>query len=163
MPRHSRRTFVTGLTATGAAASLGLLRTPVWAQTPPVITPSRELAGPTIDLRIGETMANLTGRRRVAQTINGSLPGPLLRLTEGEAVTLRVANDLDEDTSIHWHGLILPANMDGVPGLSFSGIHPGETLRLSVHAAAERHLLVPQPLGLPGTARRLWPVDHRAA
>ncbi|MEZ5418042.1 MAG: copper resistance system multicopper oxidase [Vicinamibacterales bacterium] len=87
---------------------------------------TRELRGRRFDLSIGETTVNLTGRRRTAQTINGSLPGPLLRWREGDEVTLRVANALDEPTSLHWHGLILPANMDGVPGLSFSGIAPGE-------------------------------------
>ncbi|WP_237751090.1 multicopper oxidase domain-containing protein, partial [Pseudomonas aeruginosa] len=60
-----------------------------------------------------------------AMTINGSLPGPTLRWREGDNVTLRVRNRLAEDTSIHWHGIILPANMDGVPGLSFEGIAPG--------------------------------------
>ncbi|MFS9669826.1 multicopper oxidase domain-containing protein, partial [Klebsiella pneumoniae] len=64
------------------------------------------------------------GSPRTAMTINGSLPGPLLRWREGETVTLRVKNRLDQDTSIHWHGIILPANMDGVPGLSFHGIAP---------------------------------------
>ncbi|WP_417452279.1 copper resistance system multicopper oxidase [Kiloniella sp.] len=58
---------------------------------------------------------------------NGSSPGPILRFTEGEDVTINVTNNLDEPTSIHWHGLILPANMDGVPGISFDGIAPGET------------------------------------
>ena len=85
------------------------------------------LAGTEFDLRIGETRVNFTGAPRIALTINGSLPGPLLRWREGDTVTLRVANTLDEDTSIHWHGILLPANMDGVPGLSFHGIRPGET------------------------------------
>ena len=70
---------------------------------------------------------NFTGLTKVAQTINGSIPGPLLRWREGDTVTLRVANQLDEDTSIHWHGIVLPADMDGVPGLSFHGIRPRET------------------------------------
>ena len=70
---------------------------------------------------------NFTGSTKMAQTINGSIPGPLLRWREGDTVTLRVANQLDEDTSIHWHGIVLPANMDGVPGLSFHGIRPRET------------------------------------
>jgi FtsP/CotA-like multicopper oxidase with cupredoxin domain len=85
------------------------------------------LAGTEFDLSIGDTLMNFTGSPKVAQTINGSIPGPLLRWREGDEVTLRVANRLDEDTSIHWHGIILPANMDGVPGLSFHGIRPRET------------------------------------
>ncbi|EPK8844963.1 copper resistance system multicopper oxidase [Pseudomonas aeruginosa] len=68
---------------------------------------------------------SLSGSPATAMTINGSLPGPTLRWREGDNVTLRVRNRLAEDTSIHWHGIILPANMDGVPGLSFEGIAPG--------------------------------------
>jgi len=70
---------------------------------------------------------NFTGSPRMAVTVNGSIPAPTLRWREGDMVTLRVANALDEDTSIHWHGILVPANMDGVPGLSFNGIHPGDT------------------------------------
>ncbi len=124
----SRRTFVKGLAIAGAAASAGLLRQPALAR-----GRQREeqtvLSGTDFHLRIGETEANLTGRARTALTINGSLPGPLLRWKEGDTITLNVANALDEDTSIHWHGIILPANMDGVPGLSFAGIQPGQSYR----------------------------------
>ena len=70
---------------------------------------------------------NFTGAPKIAFTVNGSVPAPTLRWREGDTVTLRVANTLDEDASIHWHGIVLPANMDGVPGLSFHGIRPGET------------------------------------
>jgi CopA family copper-resistance protein len=70
---------------------------------------------------------NITGSPRTAFTVNGSVPAPTLRWKEGDTVTLRVANTLDEDASIHWHGIVLPANMDGVPGLSFPGIRPGQT------------------------------------
>jgi FtsP/CotA-like multicopper oxidase with cupredoxin domain len=90
-------------------------------------TAQQTLQGTSFDLSIGETVMNFTGSPRIAQTINGSIPGPLLRWREGDTVSLRVRNELDEDTSIHWHGIILPANMDGVPGLSFHGIRPRET------------------------------------
>ena len=120
------------------------------------------LSGSEFNLRVGEADVNLTGRVRTALTINGSLPGPLLRWKEGDTITLNVANDLDEDTSIHWHGILLPANMDGVPGLSFPGIHPGQAYRLPLHGEAVRHLLVPQPLGLSGAAGRLRSARHRA-
>ena len=123
-----RRRFVTGLAAGGVAAGLGLWRGPAWAaagQTPgsvPVLT------GTDFDLSIGTSPVNFTGRTRPAMTVNGSLPAPILRWREGDTVTLRVANRLpDAMTSIHWHGILLPANMDGVPGMSFDGIHPGET------------------------------------
>jgi CopA family copper-resistance protein len=84
------------------------------------------LEGTTFDLSIGKTDVDVTGRPRVALTLNASLPGPLLRWREGDTVTLHVRNTLDDaPTSIHWHGIILPAAMDGVPGLSFDGIAPG--------------------------------------
>ncbi len=97
-------------------------RVPVWAVTSP--GQANVLTGNDFDLFIGEIPVNITGAARTAMTINGSLPGPILRWREGDTVTLRVRNRLHEDTSIHWHGIILPANMDGVPGLSFHGIAP---------------------------------------
>jgi len=119
----SRRTFVKGLAAGGLLSGLGLWRTPVWAVTSP--GEPQVLAGTDFDLLIGETPVNITGNPRTAMTINGGIPGPLLRWREGDTVTLRVKNKLNADTSIHWHGILLPANMDGVPGLSFHGIEPG--------------------------------------
>jgi CopA family copper-resistance protein len=86
-----------------------------------------ELSGREIDLVVAETWVNFTGNPRLATTINGSIPGPTLRLREGDTVTIRVTNRLREATSIHWHGIILPFRMDGVPGISFAGIAPGET------------------------------------
>ncbi len=123
----SRRTFVTGLTFGGAALALGHWSSAALAQEGNRPVPWKELSGADFDLRIGETPMNFTGTARVAFTINGSVPAPTLRWKEGDTVTLRVANTLDEDASIHWHGILLPANMDGVPGLSFHGIRPGET------------------------------------
>jgi CopA family copper-resistance protein len=122
-----RREFVKGLAATGMAASMGVFRGSAAAAQPPPVTSQTVLTGADFDLRIGTSSANLTGRARTALTINGSLPGPLLRWREGDTVTLRVANSLDEEASIHWHGILLPANMDGVPGLSFDGIHAGQS------------------------------------
>ncbi|MHC8400801.1 copper resistance system multicopper oxidase [Pseudomonas sp. MDT1-17] len=122
-PETSRRTFVKGLAAAGILGGLGLWRTPVWAITSP--GEANVLAGTDFDLFIGETPVNITGNPRTAMTINGGIPGPLLRWREGDTVTLRVRNKLNADTSIHWHGILLPANMDGVPGLSFHGIEPG--------------------------------------
>ncbi|SFO92696.1 copper-resistance protein, CopA family [Ectopseudomonas composti] len=120
--KTTRRTFVKGLAATGIIGGLGLWRTPVWAVNS--LGQPNVLTGNEFDLFIGETPVNITGAARTAMTINGSLPGPILRWREGDIVTLRVRNRLKEDTSIHWHGIILPANMDGVPGLSFHGIAP---------------------------------------
>lgn len=116
-----RRRFVTGL------AALPLLA--AWPRSgraqAPVGIP--ELRGNRFELSIGANPVNLTGRSAWAKTVNGSLPAPTLRWREGDTVELRVANRLDQDTSLHWHGILLPANMDGVPGLSFHGIRPGES------------------------------------
>ncbi len=108
-----RRRFVQGL----AAAALLPLAREVRA----------ELRGPQFDLTIDEMPVNITGAARRAVVVNGQLPAPLLRMRQGDDVTIRVTNRLRETTSIHWHGLIVPADMDGVPGLSFHGIAPGST------------------------------------
>ncbi|HLM53646.1 MAG TPA: copper resistance system multicopper oxidase, partial [Pseudoxanthomonas sp.] len=129
----SRRRFVQGLAAGGAVAGLGLWPSRSWALKSPGQT--EVLAGTQFDLRIGETQVDFTGRVRPAVTVNGSLPAPVLRWREGTTVTLDVTNALPRDSihghqaSIHWHGILLPADMDGVPGLSFGGIHRGETFR----------------------------------
>ena len=90
------------------------------------ITSTSAFAG-TYNLEIGEGTINVSGEDQTALTINGKVPGPVLRFKEGENLTINVTNKLDEDTSIHWHGLILPYQQDGVPGISFPGIKPGTT------------------------------------
>ncbi len=117
----TRRRFVQGL-ALSSAASL-LWRSPSSAQG---ASPSN-LQGNHFDLDIAPMEFNLTGRPRIATLVNGMLPAPTLRWHEGDNVTINVTNHLSEDTSIHWHGIMLPAPMDGVPGLTFPGIKPGET------------------------------------
>lgn len=121
--KPTRRSFIKGLAAGGVLAGTGLWQQPLWARSEDGQLPA--LSGQQFDLFIGESQVNYSGTSRTAMTINGGLPGPLLRWREGDTVTIRVRNRLQEDTSIHWHGLILPANMDGVPGLSFHGITPG--------------------------------------
>ncbi|MBP6799292.1 MAG: multicopper oxidase domain-containing protein, partial [Luteimonas sp.] len=126
----SRRTFVQGLFLGGVAASTGLLRIPdARARDAAYASPGAPLAGRDLQLDIGASTVNFTGRARPAITVNNSLPAPLLRWREGDTVTIRVANRLpgDTQTSIHWHGILLPSNMDGVPGMSFDGIYPGES------------------------------------
>ncbi|MBW8303892.1 MAG: copper resistance system multicopper oxidase [Brevundimonas sp.] len=105
----------------------GLL--PAWAQTgsPGLRAELPTLTGSNIDLTVGHSPFTVGGRTGHAVTINGVLPAPLLRLREGQNVRLAVTNTLDEDTSIHWHGLLVPFQMDGVPGVSFPGIKAGET------------------------------------
>jgi len=125
-PGHApgRRRFVQGL----ALASLGLGT--VWRDRAQALDPARVVTaagGNRIDLEIGALPFNVTGRPRIATAVNGSVPGPVLRLREGEMLTLNVTNRLRESTSIHWHGLRLPSDQDGVPGLSFRGIAPGTT------------------------------------
>jgi CopA family copper-resistance protein len=115
---------VQGLALGGVAAGLGLAR-------PAPATNGGEnrtvLSGREFDLTIGEMPVNFTGATRRATVVNGQLPAPLLRWRQGDTVTLRVRNALPVRSSIHWHGMILPADMDGVPGLSYMGIAPGET------------------------------------
>jgi CopA family copper-resistance protein len=130
--RPSRRTFVKGLAAGGVLTAAGMFDRLVRAA--PGAPQLRTLAGTEFDLKIGEQLVNFTGAPRTAHTINNSLPAPTLVWKEGDTVTLRVSNTLeDHDASIHWHGILLPANMDGVPGLSFNGIHPGETYVYRFH------------------------------
>lgn len=126
-PLISRR----GLLGTGALAAAGLA-VPSWARGQS-LTHARqgfgELSGDTIDLSIGNHHFSTGGRSGHAIAVNGTVPGPLIRLREGQDVTLNVTNNLDEDSSIHWHGLLLPFQFDGVPGVSFPGIRPGETFQ----------------------------------
>ncbi|MPT47517.1 MAG: copper resistance system multicopper oxidase [Sphingobium sp.] len=139
-PALSRRHFVqgfalctgvcTGLSAglapRGASAASPL---PSTGNTPPILT------GKDFNLSIGTSAVNFTGRTRQAITVNNSLPAPILRWKEGDTVTLKVSSHLPEhvQTSLHWHGIVLPANMDGVPGMSFNGIYPGESYLYRFH------------------------------
>ena len=126
----TRRTFVTGITTSGALLTLGSLAHSSYAQNRAPLTP-RMLKGKVFDLSIDYQGVNFTGKERIATTVNNSLPAPTLVWKEGDRVTLRVKNNLATDSSIHWHGIILPTEMDGVPKLSFSGIKPNETFEYS--------------------------------
>lgn len=133
VPMPSRRLFVQGLAAGGVVAGIAAVGVPQRALAAATAAPGLAgapavLSDTRIELAIGESLANFTGRTRPAITVNGSLPAPILRWREGQTVDLFVRNTLERHpTSIHWHGILLPANMDGVPGLSFNGIGPGET------------------------------------
>ncbi len=121
----SRRTFVKGVVATslmvGTALSLN-------ASTK--ISPRKktlELQGTEFHLSIDKISVNITGNPAIATAVNSMIAGPTLRWREGDDITIHVTNNLDEETSIHWHGIIIPPEMDGVPGISFDGIAVGET------------------------------------
>ena len=123
----SRRQLLKTAEAFGVMAALERLG-PAYAQTNEVTNvQSVELSGTIIDLTIAEIPFRVDNKAGRAVTINGMVPGPLIRLQEGEQVTLRVTNRLKEPSSIHWHGLLVPAEMDGVPGVTFAGILPGAT------------------------------------
>lgn len=134
----SRRNFVQTTGALGVLAGIESLlpdyalatggRSPAASPRLQPLEPSSIVDGvATYDLRIAETALQIAGRRVTATTINGTIPGPLLNLQEGQQTVMRVTNALHEDTSIHWHGVLVPPGMDGVPGVSFPGIGPGQT------------------------------------
>jgi len=129
LPDQSRRRFIQGLAAGGVIMGLSPWIKPSWAEqaTATKTGSAPVLSGTEFDLTIAETAVNFTGNPRMATTINGSIPAPILRWREGDMVTIRVTNRMKVPTSIHWHGIILPYQMDGVPGVSFKGIAPGET------------------------------------
>ncbi len=126
----TRRGILAGL---GAGATLAAV--PAWAQGhsmrrhngPPIRVGFDEVSGEIIDLAVAGGRRNVQGRSGHGIAVNGSVPGPLIRLREGQNVRLNVTNHLNEDTSIHWHGLLVPFQYDGVPGVSFPGIKPHET------------------------------------
>jgi CopA family copper-resistance protein len=155
---ESRRRFVQGLAGGalvlaggrqlgwGASASSGLVGEPLsasrssWGSTRNGAAVGDDanldgcgavLSGTDFQLEVGASYVDFTGALRHAAVVNGRLPAPLLRWRQGDTVTIRVTNRLPAPTSIHWHGMILPANMDGVPGISFAGISPGETFQYS--------------------------------
>ena len=121
----SRRRFLQGVAATAVLGATGLWRGPAWALAAPGRQP--ELSGTEFALEVVPLPVNFGGKEVVATVVNGLVPAPLLRMREGDTVTLRVTNRLKEMTAIHWHGLLVEAEMDGVPGISFPGIAPGET------------------------------------
>ncbi|NOY73996.1 MAG: copper resistance system multicopper oxidase [Gammaproteobacteria bacterium] len=118
----SRRRFVKGVAVATALVSSGSISRFAFAN-----SKSGALTGTEFELELAPLPVNFTGEERTATVINGLLPGPVLRFKEGEDITIRVTNRLEEMTTIHWHGIILDADMDGVPGISFAGIQPGET------------------------------------
>src|SRR5690606_3813620 len=120
-----RRTLLRGTAALGGTAALAAWF-PAWAQpvSQGLVRPLPTVSGEDITLTIARQTMMIDGRSSPAIGINGTVPAPLIRLREGQMVRLNVVNDLDEDSSIHWHGLLVPPQHDGVPGVSFPGIKP---------------------------------------
>ncbi|KPM18069.1 copper resistance system multicopper oxidase [Citromicrobium sp. WPS32] len=126
MASLSRRHLIRSTVALAAASALPV---PAWARGASLSRAQNgfgELSGEDIDLTIGDYHFMTGGRSGHAVAVNGSVPGPLIHLREGQSVRLHVTNNLAEDSSIHWHGLLVPFQFDGVPGVSFPGIRPGE-------------------------------------
>ncbi|WP_306096001.1 copper resistance system multicopper oxidase [Qipengyuania flava] len=127
MVSFSRRNLIRSTAALAAASALPM---PAWARGQSLTHAKNgfgEVSGEDIRLAIGNHHFTTGSRSGHAVAVNGTVPGPLVRLREGQNVRLHVTNNLDEDSSIHWHGLLLPFQFDGVPGVSFPGIKPGET------------------------------------
>lgn len=124
----SRRSLLKGMGALGMLKGLeSILPSYVRANMSNTAIQRSEISGNVIDLTIANTPFTVNNVNTTATTINGTVPGPLIRLQEGQNVTLNVTNRLNETSSIHWHGILLPPGMDGVPGVSFAGIEPGAT------------------------------------
>ena len=121
----SRRGFLAGGTAAAGMAAIY----PAWAQpvSAGLVASPQALSGPDIALTIGKVAVRVDGKIGRKVGVNGTVPAPLVRFKEGEKIRLRVTNTLDEDSSIHWHGVLVPFAMDGVPGVSFPGIAPRST------------------------------------
>jgi len=118
-----RRSLLRGVALGGAGLAVANWY-PAWAQpvSRGIAKPIPELSGDTISLRVAQEMVSVDGRQAHVIAMNGTVPAPLLRLREGQTVRITIDNALDEETSLHWHGLLVPFQMDGVPGLSFPGI-----------------------------------------
>ena len=124
-----RRALLRGAALAGGTAALARWM-PAWAQTiSPGLAAAPALSGADITLRVAHQTLTVDGRSSHAIAVNGTVPAPLIRLREGQQARLHVVNDLDEETSVHWHGILLPNGMDGVGGLNQRAIKPGETFK----------------------------------
>jgi len=121
LPALTRRLFMQSATTAGAVTLMP------WPLRTARAVPAPVLSGTEFRLEIGAVPLTINGRRATATGVNDQVPAPILRWREGDTLTLAVTNRLSEPTSIHWHGVRTPSPMDGVPGLSFRGIAPGET------------------------------------
>ena len=127
-PVLTRRDMIRGATLAGGGLAFSAWM-PAWAQpvSAGIVKPLPTVSGANIALTIARQTMTIDGRKMQAIGVNGTVPAPLVRLREGQTVRLHVTNDLDEDSSIHWHGVLVPPQFDGVPGVSFPGIRPKST------------------------------------
>ncbi len=127
-PVLTRRDMIRGATLAGGGLAFSAWM-PTWAQpvSAGIVKPLPMVSGNDIALTIARQTMMIDGRKMQAIGVNGTVPAPLVRLREGQTVRLHVTNDLDEDSSIHWHGVLVPPQFDGVPGVSFPGIRPKST------------------------------------
>jgi len=155
IPDPSRRRFLQGLAAGGVLMGLSPWTKPGWAGqvTTTATGMAPVLSGTEFDLIVAETAINYTGSPRMATTINGSIPSPILRWREGDTVTIRVTNRLNTSTSIHWHGIILP---NGWRSRNQLCRYPSwRNLHLPFQGRTGGHLLVSLPQWFPGTDRHV--------
>jgi FtsP/CotA-like multicopper oxidase with cupredoxin domain len=153
----TRRRFIQG------AAAAGALSVVPWSLRTALAAPAPVLSGTEFQLEIGAVPVTINGRQTTATGVNGQVPAPILRWREGDTLTLAVTNRSSEPSSIHWHGVRKPSAMDGVPGLSFSGIAPGETFvyRFPVHQSGT-YWYHSHSINVPGADRALRRDRHRA-
>lgn len=126
----TRRQFLRATSAAAAGTALTAIgSTNAWATmtSSPHGVSAQAPGGPVAHLAIAKNRREIDGRKAMPTMVNNSLPGPIMKFREGDDVTIHVTNQLAEPSSIHWHGLLVPPEMDGVPGVSFDGIPPGGT------------------------------------
>ncbi len=109
------------------------------------------------DLYVNDTTVNYTGKQRHAIAINGQIPGPTIELTEGDTAVIRVHNLMKVMTSVHWHGILIPNQYDGVPGLTSISIMPGKTFEVVFPVVQNgtywyhSHTMTQEQIGLTGS------------
>ncbi|MFZ2845030.1 copper resistance system multicopper oxidase [Psychrobacter sp.] len=131
----NRRRFLTGssmvlgasMLPTIASSAIGMSQNNAVVNSDKNLNEVPVLTGNEFDLTISKQPVIVNGKKTIGTLINNSLPAPTLKMREGDTVVIRVHNQMDESTSIHWHGLLVPFEMDGVPGISFDGIPANST------------------------------------
>ena len=157
-----RRKFMATSLALGGTASL-LAAMPAWARGATSGTLARKgsdvLSGEHLTMKVADAAFRTGNRRGPGVTVNGTIPGPLVRLKEGQNLVVDMVNNSSEGTSIHWHGLLVPFLMDGVPGVTMTALEPGKNISLRIPDPSGWHLLVARSY-IAGTKGPLWSDHH---